>query len=209
MSVTGADLVTAWEDQSGEGNDLTSTPGNEPELIAGVINGLPVVSSYSLDAIMSTAANFPDTSVSGGTVIIVARQKEAGAVTTLDASGAFLGAGSQVNMQIQRNGGTSIEGAFNATANLSSGLTQVPEDTFFIGALHFDGIGNILIIRGFPFSSAIADIPGYIATPLQFFKTLSAPFGNKQIAECIIYQRNLVDGELASVADYLGTKYGL
>lgn len=203
--VTGGTSVTAWADQSGNSHNLTAASGQEPELISSAINSLPAISSYGLGAKMSTAANFPDMSA-GGTVFLVAKQSTTNGATNFDAGGVFIGAGSRVNMSIERDGSTTVQGGIRATAALDC-TTTVPEDTFVTIRLKHNGTTNAIAVNDGTENTSTPGASSYLATPMQLFKTIAGAQGNKQIAEVLIYTKALSSLEIAQVESYLQTKY--
>lgn len=211
VGVTGTTSVTVWEDQSGNGYDMSADSGDEPELISSAINSLPAVSSYGLLAEMGTSVDLPDLSA-GGTVFIVAKQSIVNGATSSDSGGVFIGAGSQINMQIQR-GNTSISGnIFSIRGGIDASTFAittplVPDDTFVTIRLKNDGTDNTVAVNNGAVGTATADGSGYSATPFTIFKTLGGAQGNKQIAEIIIYTRTLSGSEITQVESYLQTKY--
>lgn len=155
---------------------------------------------------MATAGNLPDLSA-GGSIFLVAKQSN----TSTDNSGVFIGAGTQVNMQIQRGnvtggGLTSIRGGID-TAAWAQSSAIVPEDTFVSIRLKYDGTNIYLSINDAIESSAVADGAGYSATPLTLFKSLGGSQGNKQIAEILIYTRYTDTDEDADLEERFLTKY--
>lgn len=210
LGVTGTSSVTVLADQSGNSHNLISAGGDTPELITDALNGSNAISSYGLPAIMATEDDIPDLSA-GGTVIIVAKQSSADGATNSDTGGVFIGAGSQVNMQVQRGNTstgplTSIRGGINASTFAITG-DEVTEDTFVTITLRNDGTDSYISINGGTEASATSNGSGYSATPLTLFKTLAGAQGNKQFAWGIICTRELTTEEITDIQDYLQTKY--
>lgn len=212
VGVTGTTTVTAWADQSGNGNNVAATSGQEPEKISSAINSLPAISSYGLGAKMQTSVNMPDLSA-GGTVFVVGKQSLDDGATNFDAGGVFVGAGSAVNMEMRRGtlssgGAVSLRGAIDA-ATYAQTTPLIEEDTFYSLRLVNDGTTNKVAVNNGTEGTATADGTGYLATPFSIFKTLGGAQGNKQIAEIILYTRELTAGEIAAVETYLNEKYDL
>ncbi len=210
LGVTGTSSVTILSDQSGNSHDFISAGGDTPELITDAINGCDAISSYGLPAIMATADDIPDLSA-GGTVIMVVKQSSADGATNSDIGGVFIGAGSQINLQVQRGNTstgplTSIRGGINASTFAITG-DEVAEDTFVTITLRNDGTDNYISVNGGAETTATANGAGYSATPLTLFKTLAGAQGNKQFAWGIICTRELTTEEITDIQDYLQTKY--
>lgn len=211
LGVTGTTDILEWQDQSGNLRDLTASIGAEPSLVSNAINGLPAISSYGLTCQMSTAVNFADLS-NGGTIFLVGKESNVNGATNSDINGVFIGAGAITNMNIQRGTTTSgvaaIRGGINAGTYVTTSLI-LPESTFGRIRLKNNGATNYISVNNGTEGSAAADGSGYIATPLTVFKSLGNAQGNKQIAEIIIYTRELSTSEITQVETYLATKYAL
>jgi len=70
----GSDLVSAWEDQSDESNDVAQATGtNQPLWVDNVQNGLPVIRFDGVDNYMSTAIFTGGTLTQPNTIIIVVK----------------------------------------------------------------------------------------------------------------------------------------
>jgi hypothetical protein len=159
---------------------------------------------------MSTAVNFPDLSA-GGTIFLVAKQSTINGATNFDAGAVFIGAGSGINMQIVRGSTTvgpltSIEGAINSSVYAESG-SVVADDTFVTIRLKYDGTNIKISINNGTEVTQASSGGGYVATPMQIFKTLGGAQGNKQIAEILIYKVQLDSSVITHNETYLRTKY--
>lgn len=213
VGVTGTTAITAWADQSGNGRNLgLVSAGQEPELVASAVNGLPAVSTYGLSGTrqMTTSVDFADLTA-GGTIFLVAAQDSVGSST--DNFGTFLGAGGFVVMQIERGGSASLGFGSLAGAIASSNETttpaDVPEDTFVSIRLKNDVDDNFISFNNGTEYAFPSTQSAYIATPLRLFRTASGAQGNKQIAEILIYSRTLTTNEITDVETYLNSKYAL
>lgn len=205
VGVTGTTTVTAWADQSGNGNNLTSTSGQEPLLSTGQINGLPAVARLT-DCRMSTAVVVPDLATQGGTIFIVGKQATSG-----DANGPFLSFGSSQSVSIRRGG--SSANAIRFGVNSSGGatvanFTGVPDGTFYTLRLRVDNVNQYSTINNTS-ETTVACILGSHAggTNLELFWQAGPTFGDKAIAEVIIYTRDLTTEEIDNVEAYLLEKY--
>lgn len=198
--------VNSWTENSAGIMDFAPVTGKEPLKEDNVLNGHSVVKRGSVDASMLLNTNYPNTTSSGITVFMVASQDNAGG---LDTTGTFMVAGGILNIQIQRNGGTSgiRAGANTTTGSRIETLSGINEGQFYT----FRFITNNTIQR-FALNNGTevtaANVPQtYAATPLQLFATASSAYGNKAFARIIIYTRVLSAGEITQVETYLKDTY--
>jgi hypothetical protein len=155
---------------------------------------------------MATAVNFPNI-LGGGSVYIVASQRNDRAGINYDSGGAFLGAGSSVNMQIQRGDNDAIAGGIGTSLATQIEQAGLNNDQFYTIRLRSDGTTMYLSINNGTEVSGTDSGASYSATPLTVFKTLGAARGDKQIAEILIYTANHNSTERTQVEDYLKDKY--
>jgi hypothetical protein len=206
VGVTGTAPVTAWADQSGNARNFTSESGKEPVVELNAVNGLPIVKRGSINASMLSAANFPDITVSGITVFMLAKQSNAGG---LDSTGTFITAGSIQNILIARNGGL---GGLRAGANTTNAAridttSGIAEDTFYTIRLVTNNTIQRLAVNNGAEVTANNAAQSYIGTPIQLFALSSSNYGNKGIAEIIIFNRVLNSTEIANMEAYLRNRY--
>jgi len=174
-------------------------------LATAVINGLPVVRRGSVNARM-TGANWPNTELlaNGGiTVYMVAMQDDAGG--TLDSNGRFINAGPTTNINLQRNG---TSDAYSATLRGGTAITgSITDGTFYTFRLRNDlSTTNIAINDGVEQTTA-ATGPSTVTNATYLFAGFSSGFGNKSIAEIMIFTENHDASKIAIVESYLKTKY--
>ena len=206
VGVTGGTSVTAWEDQSGLGNDLASLSGEEPSQINNVINGLPVIIKGGGNKKLSSAVNVPDLSTDGGTIFIVGQQSISG-----DSNGPYLTFGTTQSVNIRRQGATANANRF--TVNSSGGSTNndrsgVTDGVFHTLRLRVDNVNQYASVNNDTETSVACILGSYAGgSPLQIFFDGSATYGSKLIAEILIYNRDLSAPEITMVEDYLKDKY--
>lgn len=208
--------VTGWADQSGNGRDLSasfSSP-NRPTVVATTLNGYPVIKSNpTTQSGLATAAAFPDHSSTGLTIFIVGLQ-EPGETSDGNTYHHFLGTGNPIGggngFSIQRNftfdeiQGSGIRGS-DLRAYPLNGVpysirlvvkTSPIGNTFTINnGGEASGDGVTVIAQG----SNLRVFDGYFAERI----------AKKQIAEIIIYLRDLSSTEITTVETYIQNKYGI
>jgi hypothetical protein len=205
VGVTGTTSVTAWADQSPNGNNFTAASGVEPELELNVINGRPVVKRGSINARL-TGPNWPnaDLLANGGiTVYIVGSQSSAGG--TLDSSGRFLNAGATSNAQLMRNGSNN-----EYSANLRGGLSltgAIAEDTFYTFRMRNDLSNTYMAINNGTETSTAATGPSTVTSPTLLFANLSSGWGNKRIAAVYVFTENHDTAKQTIVENYLRNRF--
>jgi hypothetical protein len=207
--VTGTTSVTAWDDQSGNGNNLAATTGQEPVLVTSGLNSKPTIKqNSSFNARMATAIDFPDLSA-GGTIYLVAKQVKTHSAINFDEGGVFIGAGNTVDMQIYRGNlvnSLSIAGGINTDSDHVTDMTA-SDNTFYTIRLRYDGTNVYQSLDDGTENSVASSGGGYIPTPLTMFYSLAGAAGDKEIAELIIYTENHDATKQAQVEYYLQQRY--
>lgn len=197
VGVTGTTSVTQWNDQSGNGRNLLSAVA--PKLTLNVINGYPVIEPNSAGSRMLPAANFP---VGDYTIFIVGSQS-VGSGALDDGDGVFLYSAAN-DMIISR------DGTNDAISGALSGLTKAATNGTFYTIrnkyLTTGSNGYYLALNngseGFLSASGSAS-----PDQLLVFDDGFSNYGNKKIAEILIYTRALAAPEVTQVETYLQTKY--
>ncbi len=206
VSVSG-DLVSMWQDQSGNGNDAFTEGGYEPKLITNAVNGRPALRFNGEQK----------------TYVVVPHKKEldAGESMTLFvvyryANGVRLMQKRSYVVGISADAWYANPAAGIAVAGIRSADTLFPAgETFQVQSNVFDAKkGFIDIYRNGTevarLANAIAQTPNnhdlYIGKRLH--NTNETPFTG-EIAEILIYNRALTPEERVSVEKYLLVKYGL
>lgn len=207
VGVTGTTTVTQWADQSGNGRDLISETGQEPTLVEDELNGNPVVGVASAVCRMRTADTFPDASQELS-VYIVGKQ-DVGGGALADSSGHFFSTGAN-SLFLRRNfnGVTSelIYSQFKLTT-LTFGLTN---DTYSSIRLILSPNDNKLAIDNVVVNTNTGALFDLGSDRLNVFSNATgAQFGNKQIAEFLIYTDKHDASQIAQVEAYLNNKYAL
>ncbi len=208
--VLSSDDVSDWEDQSGNGNDLTQAtadrrPGFNPS--DGEIVGLPSVDFEGsavgkrhkiVSGVLVVAQPF--------TVCVVAKRDAANPVET----GSVMWGGSTV--AVPHNSISPLP----RVESLGVGATFIRADpsnlaTWVVGTNVFNGASSVIWHNGKSVGSGALDADALDLVSLGDYGTHNAngDYFDGHIAEFIIYDRKLKNGERKAVEKYLGRKYGI
>lgn len=199
---TGSD-VTQWNDQSGNGRNLT--PGTSPELATGVINGQPAILFAEGDKLevaggVSVTSPFSYAIVAKTTFTAAElSSRSTTIISSYDTSfGGWIYIGDQNRIQM-----------FNDDNWIASFIdTPVTENWLKIYNI-FNGVSSSMYIN----NDALNPQTGTMATTGFSGWSIGGPFygGDYKgyIAEIIIYNRALDVGDISQLNSYISSKYGL
>lgn len=208
VTLSGSEVI-GWADQSGNARDLSAmynTP-SRPTVISSIINGYPVLQSNGY-AGLTTALVFPNHETTGLTVFLVGLQK-ASETTDGYTYHHFLGTGDGYSV-----GGWNINRNF--TYNQVQYMSGVGGD-IRVNPLN-DLFYSIRAKTSIAHTTAMSLNNGTETTGTNSVNTVTNKlrvftgyFGDgvsrKQIAEIIIYLRELTSAEITQVENYLNNKY--
>jgi hypothetical protein len=153
-----------------------------------------------------TGPNWPNTELlaNGGiTVYIVAMQDSVGG--TLDSNGRFISAGPTSNVNLQRRG---VDMEYSATLRGGAAIFgAITDGTFYTFRMRNDLSMTYVAINDGVEQSTSALGPSTVTSPTYLFASISAGFGNKSIAEIMVFTENHDASKIAIVESYLKTKY--
>lgn len=208
VTASGVD-VTQWNDQSGNGRNLTQgTIGNSPDRLAGALNGLPVIDFDGTDDFLRNTSLGNPASI---TVITLAKSDvnpQTGVLvdvsdntTNTDRRFTQLLDLGNFKSRISNNGGTNFDA--------SSSFTDIGSYHIFYGD-HATNTNSKGSVDGSTLFQAAASGTLRNATNLQIGRSFSSsrPF-NGQIAEVIVYNGVLSLADRQRVEGYLAHKWGL
>jgi hypothetical protein len=153
ITADGGGLVSAWADQSVEGNHVAQSGDDalKPQLISGITNGPATFSAIRFDGIDDVLSRFaPETvnnlatNVSGGTIFLVSRvaagvsgNQVAMGYGTNDANRVSIGFAPGVNWNARmRVGGAGSAGSTASVTSVEAGGAGAPlADTFYVQAM--------------------------------------------------------------------------
>ncbi|MGQ0670616.1 MAG: hypothetical protein ACT4PO_13245, partial [Actinomycetota bacterium] len=200
--------VSSWPDSSGQANTVTGSGTTRPLYRTGIVNGLPVVRFDGVDDVLQTAAS---PTVPKGTapltVIAVASRSAAASVRTV------CGHNSAVAGWAFGRDATVAEARF-----ATRGILDYDQDggwpaasTFYVTAAVFDASADVTFWRS---GARLGTVVGtsFAADPTTTAFRVgasSANFFDSDIAELVIYDSALTDGQLKAVVDYLADIYGI
>ena len=213
--------VQAWGDQSGQNNLAQQTvPGNAPTLLSNAQNSLPAVHFQSSASQFLALPNVLGSSTSGEAIVVI--RTEVKGTSSAYTFGSF---------------GTDFYGP-SAPDALQVGTTGV-SDGFLSGTSNFAVIGNITNFNIYGVSAATGQWINWIngnylsggtigsessslniPTPITSTGMLGSDgvlkslplhltYFDGDIAEVIVYNRNLTDNERLAIGQYLQAKYNL
>lgn len=205
VTYDGSNNVSAWADQSGKGANAT-TSGSMPTRIASGINGLPSISFASSQFLNLPALTEYSNFTQGITAFVVAKQTGAtggsffGLSNASNADAVFFGPSSSTSLQLSVYTGTT---ATNLTA------TSALDNNFHVyEAVHNGGTVASLFKDGAQLAQGVSMNP--ITNTTRSVNTIGKGTANfqGQIAEILIYRKELQPDERREVENYLLARYG-
>lgn len=185
----GSDLVSQWDDQSGNANHVTSSGTERPTWIDAQINGYPILRTDGGDIMTLTTGI---TLSSNYTVIFVFKLNSGPSWWQLIgdvATSSMIGFGSGTNSVFYYNSGGYI------------GYCDVGSVSSFNTLINNNGTERVWYKNGSLYSNSIVSMYGFTAIKLFQWGMLG------DFAEIIIYDSNLGTSDRQSVELYLQTKY--
>jgi hypothetical protein len=213
-------VVNQWDDQSGNGNHLTqATVGRKPVFYKNIVNGKPVVRFDGSNDLLAKSISGFRSGDSAGTIIAVYKTSSNSSqylFSSADESGnAYYGATLVIDANgkvatVQRNndtqdyvfGGLGTGGSFHALTLSSNGSAYT---------MYLDGtLQSLTVSSGSNSGDWFADtsLRDNIAVGALKRDTNSG-FMNGDIAEVLVYSRELSAGERQKVERYLANKYSI
>jgi len=197
--VTGTSPVTAWADQSGNGNNFAAASGG-PTLVAADLNGFPALSFTSgSNNHLETAASIPYSTFTGLTIAVVLKY------TAIGNYGIYIANAADEIRQVPAG---QLQLATNATNNCidtvdRSGAYHV------VTATHLAAT-NALVLRVGGVVVA-TDTGGALTNGIAALgRQISGSFpGTVRIVEDVVYNRVLNSTELGNIEGYLASRYAL
>jgi hypothetical protein len=195
LALNDGDAVSTWTDESGNGNNATGSGSTRPLYKTNIVNGRPVVRGDGVDDYLTLSSNI--TISKNTTWFCVAKNISGGSYRVLIATDKFgLYSNSDlgnwiafVNANI--NSGQTLS-SFKLVEAICRSATDV--DVRTNGANLVNGNGSSFPARGG--TRLFADPSG-------------VQFANADIAEILVYKKELYDTDLALVRSYLNSKYAL
>ena len=216
VTLSGSD-VTAWADQSGNGNNASSSPGTRPTFVSPFLNGKPAIEFDGQGQVMQIAdANSLDfLNISSfivlkyigqgtGNNIVYFKNANAGSPTDPAMYG-LVGANGDnlVSFSVNVGGWSDYETSISI-ANTVPRILSMTYDGTDQNVYSNGGLSNTFNIGGnIATSTGLLQIGGYN----QSFN--AEEYFNGQIAEIIMYNRAVTGTERQQVEAYLNTKYAI
>lgn len=205
--------VTQWGDQSGNQMHATQTaPARQPALVHNVVNGRPAVRLDGVDDALSLPPGFNDFRA-GLTAFVVARaSRSVPWARFLD-----LGNGTQSNNIVFGQKDVSLLLTYWVySPDTTRGKVDAPGaivlDAFHAYGVTETGTGNVTVFRnGAPLGTGSTSVPRNVLRTANAIGTSGGvtadPYFKGEIAEVLLYNRPLSEGERLSVEEYLNAKY--
>jgi hypothetical protein len=200
---TNGGTVEQWNDQSGNAVHASqATSGSRPTYRTNQINGLPAV-----DFATSKWMSFTEQTVTDFTIFVVAKQGSASAVKTVIGGS---NTSSKITLRFENGVGG---GGYNLRNTIGAGVTTFEEEPLdFIQACVRSGASSTTmrvdeVDSGTPGGASSSLGVSHLGTSLS--SGTPTNFLNGLIAEVIIYNTALSDGNRAVIEGYLRSKYGL
>ena len=214
-----SDNVTQWDDQSGNGTNISPSSGNEPYFSASHWNGNPAVKFNGSNEIMPLTGLAVDHALNSPEVTIFAvvskdySLNDGIIISTFDTGtnrGYELKYDNTNVFQIIYGNGSGITTVSSSTISSTQGthiLSVKMEDTTG------NDVADDVILRHLGLQEGTSSASTYAVRTGSMGITLGKrasfdPF-NGEIAEIIIYSRGLTDAEIEQTEAYLANKYGL
>lgn len=223
VTADGSGFVSQWDDQSSSASHVANgTAGRQPTLLTGLTNGPATYNAVSFDRtnldFLTVTATTPASNSTGGTVFIVEK-----ALTDIGASYPFSFGGSSADRFMlgaqapDYFSGMRVNGA-GSTAYLTNSSVTPVNDGLYVAASHWSPapsstVQSILQADGsFSTTSDGAVATGAFSSGVIQLGVLayqSSIGSDADIAEVIVYDRELSNAEILGVSQYLGLKYGV
>ena len=202
-------LISQWDDQSGNNYHLYGSGDNQPYYGDIQLNGMYVPNTVadwtsSSTKKMETALQLPDIG-STGTIFMVGAQYAGETFYNY-----FFESATVPGIIIARNSASEqFAGSIdNSDSPPYVSIAAATDATFYTARLTGDGTNSKLVLNGTIIGNDFPQTPGTVDDTLMLFYGSSGRPGRKSIAELIIYSDLLSNVDIATVEDYLRTKWG-
>ena len=209
MGITlNAGNVSAWADQSGQGNNLAqTTTSRQPTHGLVTAGGLPLLGFNPSAPSGLLCATSTGLSAPAFTALAVYRPTQVAAGDKTIANIGATAGGRQYRVSGNKQNLTRA-----IQANAATGATSLNSDTNYVGAVRYDGTSTVTFTLngaadGTVAAGAHAFSNGAISIGVNGAGTSEGFVG--YIGEVIAYSRALTDAELAGVTNYLGGRFGV
>ncbi len=205
--------ISGWADQSGNSNDFTTNGSNEPIFIADELNGLPVIRFGGHNNDRVYLRNMPDWPTSSITTFVIQKTIDTG-----DATLSYAVSDGSDNEFFQTNSENLTFSIDGSTTSTDAGFN---DNNWHLNVLTWRNVGGAFSYHQ---DGTMEDI-GFVnsGTTMQTMGTLvigaeqdseNGGFDNTQdydgdIAEVIIFNRNLGNAERIIIENYLSSRYGI
>lgn len=201
----GSDLVSQWDDKSGEGNDVSQATGSkQPLWVDSVQNGRPIIRFDAVDDFLNRTTFVNGALSQTNTIFIVAKMPPN---STNDNGVVFDGETSRHLFLHLGVAGVSDYFIFAGT-NLTA-TTTVDSTNILLYTLVFNSSSSSLRKSKTGILSGDAGTGTFNGVTLGAPTTLTDSFSDPDIAEMLVYNAALSTADRDTVEDHLTTKWGV
>ncbi len=206
--VTGTSLVSAWEDQSGNGHN-TSRWGGDPQLVSESINYNAAIDFDGNDSFVTAASNIMDEAT--GQKYTVFAIVESDDVTT---QRAWLGNvnGFSWGLKWYHNTSGQLAASHSFSSNAYQGGNSMVSGKASVATLSYEisGTSNLSRLDGFEYAVATNTAVNYgWGERIQIGGDPSFTGFDGRLVEVIMYEEKLPDSDIARIESYLAIKGGV
>lgn len=206
ITKNGGDLVSQWDDKSGEGNDVTAAGSARPLWVDAVQNGLPIIRFDGVDDLLVSAAFSGGALTQPTTVFVVCKMAS---ISSGSNSFVFDGiASGNRHAMIDLNLASANGYSLFAGALIQNTVTPIDMTNILLYDMIINGVSSEL------FKSGVSLVSGDTGSNTMTGITIAAEFGggfnsNIDIAEIVLYNKTLTAQEKTDLTNYFNTKWGL
>ncbi len=208
-AVSDADVIGAWEDQSGNGNDaLQSTTANKPLLKLAIANSRSVIRFDGTNDFLSVALDLALTAGDDLTIFFVSNPVDDAATKVI--LGNQIDSGDRQGLLIFHNSDEKIDWTTRRnTGDQTSIIASVADTDFVLGVSQLDGGTQELFKNGVTEGSGVQrNMTGHAATTfIGINRSGGGAFYDGDIPEILIYDSALSTANRQLVENYLNGKY--
>jgi Concanavalin A-like lectin/glucanases superfamily len=221
ISANASGLVSAWMDQSGQQNDaVQSTASNQPTLLQSGLNGLPVVHFDGIGSHLALPPGMADFT-SGLSAFVLVRPVSntamhaarffdfAASYGSLTDAIVFVRFNTGADLLYQTYLGSTPGDYLLASGAVVNGLWQ-EQEVVAVGGTPGSLVSAALYRNGTSVGGGVVRVPNVITRTSNFIARSNLnqdPYLKGDIAELLIYARDLTDTERQQVEAYLATKW--
>ncbi|MES2772750.1 MAG: T9SS type A sorting domain-containing protein [Bacteroidota bacterium] len=204
--------VTNWTDNSGAGNDANTLTGTGPLLTPGAINGNPSVTMSGAGGIIGSIVPTMTSNRSSAFIVTKAGTAVNRGVFSVGNGGTDISGNVNAVMFIASNGVTNV-GTYRNAAIRGRYINADAVTNYHLYTSLFNASSNLFYNEGKPATTAAFAQQNYSISKFSLGGWLTSGvlgnFSNGEIAELIMYDRDVTTTEQQNIQSYLAIKYGI